>query len=95
MMIEMNNITPENENLKNNLIKNIIETRKAKKISQRKLATLTNMHYAAIARFENLKFNPTLKTLFKITNALNLKIELKTTEEKENMEVQDENKLFL
>lgn len=52
----------------------IKEIRKNKKISQEKLAEMVSMNIKSIIRLENAQGSPTVETLFKIADALNIKI---------------------
>lgn len=56
------------------LIENLIHARKKLGITQEGLAEMTGLSQAAIGRLESMKTNPTLKTLFKILQALDLKL---------------------
>jgi transcriptional regulator with XRE-family HTH domain len=51
----------------------IQEERKAKKISQEKLATLTGLDRTAISLIENGKRSPTFSTILKICSSLKIK----------------------
>ena len=53
----------------------IIETRKAKGLSQKGLAKLMGTKQSAIARLESGKFNMSLKYLQKLANAFDLDLE--------------------
>lgn len=48
--------------------------RKKKKISQEKLAEMTSMNIKSIIRAENVSGIPSVETIIKIANALNIKI---------------------
>lgn len=70
--------------------KNIIELtallaslRKEKKMTQKELAEKINVSQAQIARVENYTYTPTLKTITKIADGLNLQLTFidKTTKE--------------
>ncbi len=52
----------------------IKEIRKNKKISQEKLAEMVSMNIKSIIRLENAQGSTTVETLFKIADALNIKI---------------------
>ena len=52
----------------------IKEIRKKKKISQEKLAEMVSMSHRSIVRLENLHTIPTIETLEKIADALNVDI---------------------
>lgn len=52
----------------------IKEIRKKKKISQEKLAEMISMNHRSIIRLENVHNTPTLETLEKIAQALNVNI---------------------
>ncbi len=54
--------------------KKIKEIRKRKKISQEKLAEMTEMNHRSILRLENSQCTPTIETLEKIAKALNVKV---------------------
>ncbi len=58
-------------------IQNLVKFRKRKKWSQSQLAEETSLSQQAISSFENGKVSPTLPTLFKIINALELEVTLK------------------
>lgn len=55
--------------------KRIIEIRESKNFSQYRLAKELFMEQSNLARIENGKTNPTIKTLYKICNSLNIKLE--------------------
>ncbi len=77
------------QNLK--LIGNKIkEIRKAKKISQEKLAEMISMNHRSIVRLENSHNVPTLDTLEKIAKALNVNI----TDFFETQDVQNREKII-
>lgn len=67
----------------------IKEIRRAKKISQEKLAEIISMNHRTINRIENCHTIPTLETLDKIAKALNVKItdffETDSVESRENI----------
>ncbi len=52
----------------------IISSRKRKKFSQEKLALLSDVDRTYLARIEEGKANPTIKTLHKISRILRVKI---------------------
>ena len=52
----------------------IREIRKKKKISQEKLAEMTNIHLKTVIRVENAQCSPSIETIIKIANVLNIKI---------------------
>ncbi len=52
----------------------IKEIRKNKKISQEKLAELVSMNIKSIIRLENAQGSPSVETLFRISEALEVKI---------------------
>ncbi|GEM_PF-2980704 len=56
------------------LIQTIIESRKAKGISQKELAQLTGIKQPAIARIESGAHSPQINTLINIIEALDLKL---------------------
>lgn len=56
--------------------KKIKEIRKNKKISQEKLAEMVAMNTRSILRLENAQSSPTLETLEKIAEALNVDIKV-------------------
>ena len=58
------------------LAKQLIETRIAKKISQRKLAKEVNTTQAVISRIETMQANPSLSLLKRIAAVLNTKLTL-------------------
>jgi predicted transcriptional regulator len=64
----------ETLNPKYEIIEAIIARRNEMSISQRKLARLTGMKQPAICRLERGDRNITIDTLFRVTDALNLKI---------------------
>lgn len=55
-------------------IENLIRKRKKLGITQENLAEMTGLNQAAIGRLESMKTNPTLKTVLKILNALDMKL---------------------
>jgi predicted transcriptional regulator len=64
-----------------NVVGHIIERRKALGWTQQQLAEKAGIQQSAIARLENGGTIPKLDTLFKIANALGLKIQLVIDEE--------------
>lgn len=52
----------------------IKEIRKRQQISQEKLAEMTNMHLKTVMRVENAQCSPSIDTIIKIANVLNVKI---------------------
>lgn len=58
----------------NRLVDQIVNERIKQGLSQRDLAKKSGLKQPAIARFETLETLPTISTLVKITNALNLKV---------------------
>lgn len=56
--------------------KKIKEIRKSKKISQEKLAEMVAMNTRSILRLENAQSSPTLETLEKVADALNVDIKV-------------------
>ena len=67
------------EQIINNIAKMIVNARKDAKLSQAKLAELIGTTQSVIARAEsgNSAFIPSLETLVKIANALNMKLQLR------------------
>jgi predicted XRE-type DNA-binding protein len=59
------------------IIEAIIARRNEMSLSQRKLARLVGMQQPAISRLERGDNNITIGTLFRVTDALNLKIDCK------------------
>lgn len=55
-----------------NIISNIVKTRKKKRISQSKLAEMCNLPQATISRLESYSTEPKLSTVVKVCNALDL-----------------------
>ncbi|MBO8431539.1 helix-turn-helix transcriptional regulator [Spirochaetes bacterium] len=64
----------EIENLKKNIASNIRQQRAKNKISQEKLSELTGISQQFICNIENEKVNPSVETLLKIANSLNITI---------------------
>lgn len=58
--------------LQTRFIKNMVSIRKEKKLSQEKLAELSNLHQTYISDVERGVRNPSLKTIEKIANALDV-----------------------
>ncbi|OES46010.1 helix-turn-helix domain-containing protein [Domibacillus iocasae] len=58
----------------NKLIQNLIHERKKRRITQKDLAKITGSDQAAIGRLESMKVTPTLKTMIKILDAMDLKL---------------------
>ena len=56
--------------------KKIKEIRKSKNISQEKLAEMVSMNTRSILRLENAQSSPTLETLEKVAEALNVDIKV-------------------
>ncbi len=54
--------------------KAIVSIRKSKKISQNKIATLTNLNRGYIYRLENDHISPSINTLEIIAEAMNIKV---------------------
>jgi DNA-binding phage protein len=69
--VEVNQVFSNEEE---KFIKNLIHERKKIGIIQEDLAEMTGLSQAAIARLESMKSNPTLKTINKILNALDMKL---------------------
>ncbi len=61
---------------KENLLAEYISLRKAKKLSQEDIATLTGIARPNVSRIENGKYDPTLEILTKLAFALNMKLEI-------------------
>lgn len=82
---EVNSITAEEKaeiEFIANLVAKIVERRTELGITQRKLAQLSGVKQAAIARFEKLGVIPRIDTIIKILKPLNLKITLIELEKK-------------
>ena len=62
---------------KYDMIRSIIERRSQLRISQTQLAEMIGTRQPAISRLEKGDYNTTLRTFFKVANALNLDISLK------------------
>lgn len=58
--------------LQTRFIKNMVNIRKKRKLSQEKLAELSNLHQTYISDVERGVRNPSLKTIEKIANALDV-----------------------
>lgn len=56
------------------LIEKVIGKRKKLGITQTDLVKMSGLSQASIARFESMKSNPTLKTIVKILNAMDMKL---------------------
>jgi len=63
------------ENTSERLAENLIYLRKSRKLTQQKLSDLSDVPRATIANIENGNSNPSLKTLIKISSALQNSIE--------------------
>ena len=55
-------------------IENLVRQRKKMKITQKDLAKMTGLDQAVIGRLESMRANPTLKTIVKIVNAMDLNL---------------------
>ncbi len=64
----------EIQTVKTTLSKNIKYYRKAKRISQQKLADLCGLHRTYISDLENSKCNPTIEVLIIIADCLEIKL---------------------
>lgn len=62
--------------LEYDLIDNIVKFRKEKGISGRKLCKMINMKQPYLVKIENKKVSPSLNTILKIINALDLEIKI-------------------
>ena len=58
------------------LIRMMIETRRTKNISQKKLSELTGITQSDISRIENGNANPSLRTLQRLAKGLGMKLKL-------------------
>ena len=58
------------------LIATLVKVRRLKKMTQAQLAIKANLTQTQIARVENLTYKPSLETLMKILNALDLDLAL-------------------
>lgn len=58
------------------LIEKLINVRKEKGLSQRDLCKLIGMKQPYLVKIETRKISPSLSTVFKIINALNLEVNL-------------------
>lgn len=58
------------------LIRTLIERRNELRMSQAQLARTVGVHQPAICRLERGDGNMTLSTLFKVANALNMKLDI-------------------
>ena len=68
-------VSKREEDYINRLGKRIIQLRKEKNIKQIDLASLLNIEDSALRRIESGRTNPTIKTLLRIADALELAIE--------------------
>ena len=57
-------------------ISKLAQVRKAKGISQARLAVLSGVNRVTIARYETGKISPTIRTLAKLSDALGVKVEM-------------------
>jgi DNA-binding XRE family transcriptional regulator len=82
-LLEKTGIRKEYEALKPryNLIHTLIKRRNQLKISQAELAEIIGTKQPAISRLEKGDYNTTLKTFFKVAEALNLEITYKARKE--------------
>lgn len=62
--------------LEYDLIETISKIRKEKGISQRELCKMINMKQPYLVKIENKKISPSLSTILKIINALDLEIKI-------------------
>lgn len=62
--------------LEYDLIETISKIRKEKGISQRELCKMINMKQPYLVKIENKKISPSLNTILKIINALDLEIKI-------------------
>lgn len=69
-------IDSNNENLKNQLIKDYVEIRKNNKLSQKQLEFMTGIPQSSIARLESSKLDPKLSTMSKLLKALGYKLSI-------------------
>jgi len=72
---EITSLTPE-EKSELELMAAIAKVRKIRNLTQAQLATKANVTQAQIARVENLTYSPSLDTLTKILNGLDLDLGL-------------------
>lgn len=72
---EITSLTPE-EKSELELMAAIAKVRKIRNLTQEQLATKANVTQAQIARVENLTYSPSLDTLTKILNGLDLDLGL-------------------
>jgi transcriptional regulator with XRE-family HTH domain len=72
-LLKLETMTKENKYLEK-LGKRIAELRKAKGHTQEEFATLTKLNRAALARLEKEPINLTMKTLLKISKALEIEV---------------------
>lgn len=70
---EITNISPEDKNLIE-LMALLASIRKEKNMTQKELAEKVHVSQAQIARLENFSYVPSLKTVTKIADGLNLEI---------------------
>ncbi len=68
----------DDSELEYNIINAIVETRKAKHLTQKQLAELTGINQADISKIENGNANPALSTLKRLADGMDmiLKLEL-------------------
>ncbi|MCP3761387.1 helix-turn-helix domain-containing protein [Domibacillus sp. A3M-37] len=58
----------------NKFVQNIVRERKKRRITQKDLEKMTGLDQAAIGRLETMRVNPTLKTIIKVLNAMDMKL---------------------
>ena len=58
------------------LVRVLLDVRKEKNITQKQLSELTGINQADISKIENGNANPSIKTLKRIAEAMNMKIKL-------------------
>lgn len=58
------------------IIEKIIEKRLKENLSQAELAKILGTKQSAISRFESGNYNPTLKFLYKVADALDIKLKI-------------------
>ena len=70
----MQQLTNNEREYIDNIISNIVKTRKKKRLSQSNLAELCNLPQATISRLESYSIEPKLSTVIKVCNVLDLQI---------------------
>lgn len=77
-------IIKKQESVRKNIVKQYIEYRKLRKLTQQDLADIMEVKRPNISRFETGQYNPTLDLLVKMAECMDLDIEITLVNKKEN-----------